>query len=87
VLWVVGLGIGMLGFESLPGVSLIKGSHAVSPPTPAENVPAVDDAPARAQAVKIRTPAGASPRAPIAGRPLRHSHKRTTPRRRLPPPR
>jgi hypothetical protein len=39
-LWVVGLGIGMLGFDSLPGVSLVKGSHAASPVAPIADVPA-----------------------------------------------
>jgi hypothetical protein len=27
VLWIVGLGVGMLGFGSLPGVALVKGAH------------------------------------------------------------
>ena len=39
-LWVVGLGIGMLGFGSLPGVSLVKGSRAESPVAPVEGAPA-----------------------------------------------
>ncbi len=33
-LWIVGLGIGMLGFGSLPGISLVKGSRAESPVAP-----------------------------------------------------
>ena len=33
-LWVVGLGIGMLGYGSLPGISLAKGSRAESPVAP-----------------------------------------------------
>jgi hypothetical protein len=39
-LWIVGLGIGMLGFGSLPGVSLVKGSRAASPVAPVEGAPA-----------------------------------------------
>ncbi len=39
-LWVVGLGIGMLGFGSLPGVSLVKGSRVESPVAPVEGAPA-----------------------------------------------
>jgi hypothetical protein len=38
ILWIVGLGIGMLGFGSLPGVALVKGARADSrtpAPTPA----------------------------------------------------
>ncbi len=38
-LWVVGLGIGMLGFGSLPGISLAKGSRAVSPVAPVAGAP------------------------------------------------
>jgi hypothetical protein len=37
ILWVVGLGVGMLGFGSLPGVALVKGARAGSrapAPTP-----------------------------------------------------
>jgi hypothetical protein len=30
ILWVVGLGVGMLGFGSLPGVALVKGARADS---------------------------------------------------------
>jgi hypothetical protein len=40
VLWIVGLGIGMLGFDSLPGVSLVKRSSPPSPVAPVERVPA-----------------------------------------------
>jgi len=40
VLWVVGLGIGMVGFHSLPGVPFVKGSHAQSPVAPVAEVPA-----------------------------------------------
>jgi len=40
VLWVVGLGIGMLGFDRLPGVSLLEGSHARSPVAPVAEIPA-----------------------------------------------
>src|SRR5262245_26704184 len=32
VLWVVGLGIGLVGFGSLPGVGLVKGARADSRP-------------------------------------------------------
>ena len=39
-LWIVGLGIGMLGFGSLPGVSLVKGSRVESPVAPVEGAPA-----------------------------------------------
>jgi len=39
-LWIVGLGIGMLGFGSLPGVSLVKGSRAESPVAPVGRAPA-----------------------------------------------
>lgn len=39
VLWVVGLGIGMVGFDSLPGVPFVKGSHARSPVAPVAEVP------------------------------------------------
>jgi hypothetical protein len=39
-LWLVGLGIGMLGFGNLPGVGLVKGAHADSrTPTPASADP------------------------------------------------
>lgn len=38
-LWVVGLGIGMLGYGSLPGISLAKGSRAESPVAPAAGAP------------------------------------------------
>jgi len=38
-LWVVGLGIGMLGFGSLPGISLAKGSRTKSPVAPAAGAP------------------------------------------------
>jgi hypothetical protein len=37
ILWIVGLGVGMLGFGSLPGVALVKGARADSrtpAPTP-----------------------------------------------------
>jgi len=40
VLWIVGLGIGMLGFGSLPGVSLLERSSPPSPVAPVERVPA-----------------------------------------------
>jgi hypothetical protein len=48
LLWVVGLGIGMLGFDNLPGVSLVKGSHAESPVAPVAQVPVVAEDTARA---------------------------------------
>jgi hypothetical protein len=38
-LWLVGLGVGMLGFGSLPGLALVKGAHADSRPTPASVEP------------------------------------------------
>jgi hypothetical protein len=38
-LWVVGLGIGMLGYGSLPGISLAKGSRAESPVAPVAGAP------------------------------------------------
>jgi hypothetical protein len=41
VLWVVGLGIGMLGFDSLPGISLVRSSHADPPATRVTRAPAV----------------------------------------------
>jgi len=47
VLWIVGLGIGMLGFGSLPGVSLVKRSSPPSPVAPAERVPAAAQKTAR----------------------------------------
>ena len=41
VLWVIGLGIGMIGFGHIPGVPFVKASrHAESPVTPAAVVPA-----------------------------------------------
>jgi hypothetical protein len=41
VLWVVGLGVGMLGFGSLPGIGLVKGAHAHLRPAdvPAPSLP------------------------------------------------
>jgi hypothetical protein len=48
VLWVVGLGIGMVGFDSLPGVPFVKGSHARSPVAPVAEVPAAARDTARA---------------------------------------
>jgi hypothetical protein len=39
-LWIVGLGVGMLGFGSLPGVALVKGAREHSRPAPAPAVPA-----------------------------------------------
>jgi hypothetical protein len=39
VLWIVGLGIGMLGFGSLPGVALVKGAHNDSPAAKAPRAP------------------------------------------------
>ena len=47
VLWIVGLGIGMLGFGSLPGVSLVKRSSPPSPVAPAARVPAAAQKTAR----------------------------------------
>ena len=41
ILWIVGLGVGMLGFGSLPGVGLVKGARADSrTPAPAPSVTA-----------------------------------------------
>ena len=41
ILWIVGLGVGMLGFGSLPGVALVKGARADSrTPAPAPSVTA-----------------------------------------------
>jgi hypothetical protein len=41
ILWIVGLGVGMLGFGSLPGVALVKGARADSrPPAPTPSLTA-----------------------------------------------
>jgi len=47
VLWIVGLGIGMIGFGSLPGLSLVKRSNPPSPVAPVERVPAAANDTAR----------------------------------------
>jgi hypothetical protein len=39
-LWIVGLGVGTLGFGSLPGVALVKGAREDSRPAPAPAAPA-----------------------------------------------
>jgi hypothetical protein len=39
-LWIVGLGVGMLGFGSLPGVALVKGARKDSRPAQAPAAPA-----------------------------------------------
>jgi hypothetical protein len=39
-LWIVGLGVGMLGFGSLPGVALVKGAREDSRPAQAPAAPA-----------------------------------------------
>jgi hypothetical protein len=48
-LWIVGLGVGMLGFGSLPGVALVKGARADSRPAqaPADGAPVAGGAAAR----------------------------------------
>jgi hypothetical protein len=38
-LWIVGLGVGMLGFGSLPGVAILKGAHNDPPAAKAPHVP------------------------------------------------
>ena len=54
ILWIVGLGIGMLGFGSLPGVGLVKGARADSrTPAPASPVTA-RQATARSLAAEAR---------------------------------
>lgn len=40
VLWVIGLGVGMIGFGHMPGVPFVKGERAESPVAPAANLPA-----------------------------------------------
>ena len=61
-LWVVGLAIGMLGFGSLPGVSLVKGARAESPVAPVEGVEGAPAAAARETAralLAVKTAAAA----------------------------
>jgi DNA-binding protein HU-beta len=57
VLWVVGLGIGMVGFGHMPGVPFVKGERAESPVAPATDVPAAaarDVARALAEVTSVR---------------------------------
>ena len=54
IVWIVGLGVGMLGFGSLPGVALVKGARADSrKPAPAPSV-AAKRATARSLAAEAR---------------------------------
>jgi hypothetical protein len=55
ILWIVGLGVGMLGFGSLPGVALVKGARADSR-TPAPK-PLLTAKPATAQSLAAETQA------------------------------
>jgi hypothetical protein len=68
LLWVVGLGIGMLGFDSLPGASLVRGSHAPPPVAPVAEIPAAAARDAARAIVSATTAAPALDRAQTAGR-------------------
>jgi hypothetical protein len=54
ILWIVGLGVGMLGFGSLPGVALVKGARADSrTPAPTPSL-AAKAATARSVAAEVK---------------------------------
>ena len=57
ILWIVGLGVGMLGFGSLPGVALVKGARADSrtpAPTPSLTAKAATARSLAAEAKAVR---------------------------------
>jgi hypothetical protein len=57
IMWIVGLGIGMLGFGSLPGVALVKGARADSrtpAPTPSLTAKAATARSLAAEAKAVR---------------------------------
>src|SRR5689334_16774662 len=53
ILWVVGLGVGMLGFGSMPGIALVKGVRHDSRPATNSAVPAAERDASRLVAAKV----------------------------------
>jgi hypothetical protein len=55
ILWVVGLGVGMLGFGSLPGVALVKGARAdTRTPSPRSSPVSVQTGPSQSLAAEAK---------------------------------
>ena len=80
LLWVVGLGIGMMGFGHLSGLPFVKGSRAESPVAPGANVPAAAARNA-ARALSAVSSAGAAVRASRAAQATPTAKRRTATKR------
>jgi hypothetical protein len=77
VLWVVGLGIGMLGFGHLPGVPFVNGARAESPVAPIADVSAAAERDAARALLTARSAQAALHSAAPAGHAQATAKRRT----------